>query len=815
MAEPASFKYRAFLSYAHADTRWAKWLHRQLEGFRLDKDLIGRKTSLGPVPKTLRPVFRDREDFPGGHTLTEATITALDASAALIVLCSPVAAGRPAVNEEVRLFRARHPARPLIPVIIEGKYPDNFPLALRFELAPDGTLTDCPVTILGPDLRDDADGKSLSLAKVVAGLTGLGADEIFRRAERTRRRQNRFWAGLAGVFFLLAVAAAGSALYAWQQLKTNEAFLSATLRTATEIVTTAAAQAEKYNVPRAATLELLTKAEALFEHMARYGRPTPELQYQRAWMLIQFARSYAVLSDTGKQLERATEAYRLLAGLAAQKPADTTYQRDLGVAYSEVGDVLVVQGNLPEALKSFRDGLIIFERLAQSDPGASRQRDLSFSYKRIGEVLVAQGDLQDALKFFRDSLAIFERLAQSDPGNAGWQRNLAVSYIEIGDVLVAQGSLPEALRSFRADLAITERLAQSDSGNADWQRELSVSYERIGNVLVAQGNLPEALKSFRDSFAIIKRLAQSDPGNADWQRDLSVLNEHLGDVYLAQGNLSAAIEQYRASLDRMIPIRDADPSNMYLQHFTSVTYDKIGHVLVAQSNLQEALKSFRADLAIMERLAQSDPGNAGWQRDLSVSYGNIGGVLEAQGNLPEALKSFRGGLAIFERLAQSDPGNAGWQRDLSLSYNKIGDVLVAQGNLPEALKSFRDSLAIRERLVQSDPGNVGWQSDLSVSYERIGDVLVAQGHLPEALKSFRDSLSIREHLVQSDPGNADWQRDLVISCVKLAETDPSQARAFLTRASEIVQQMQRRGQLAPRDGEWPADLKQRIESLPK
>ena len=87
------------------------------------------------MPKTLRPIFRDREDFSGGHTLTEATVAALDASAALIVLCSTVSAGRPAVNEEVRLFRARHPDRPVIPVIIEGTYPDNFPPALRYELA--------------------------------------------------------------------------------------------------------------------------------------------------------------------------------------------------------------------------------------------------------------------------------------------------------------------------------------------------------------------------------------------------------------------------------------------------------------------------------------------------------------------------------------------------------------------------------------------------------------------------------------------------------------------------------------------------------
>jgi MTH538 TIR-like domain (DUF1863) len=86
--EPIAFKYRAFISYSHADTDWARWLHRSLEGFRIDKDLVGRQTATGPIPPALRPVFRDRDNFTAGHTLTEQTQAALDASAALIVICS-------------------------------------------------------------------------------------------------------------------------------------------------------------------------------------------------------------------------------------------------------------------------------------------------------------------------------------------------------------------------------------------------------------------------------------------------------------------------------------------------------------------------------------------------------------------------------------------------------------------------------------------------------------------------------------------------------------------------------------------------------
>ena len=54
MAEPLALKYRAFISYSHADTSWAKWLHRALEGFTIDKDLVGRDSSTGMIPKALR-----------------------------------------------------------------------------------------------------------------------------------------------------------------------------------------------------------------------------------------------------------------------------------------------------------------------------------------------------------------------------------------------------------------------------------------------------------------------------------------------------------------------------------------------------------------------------------------------------------------------------------------------------------------------------------------------------------------------------------------------------------------------------------------
>jgi hypothetical protein len=66
-----SATYRAFLSYSHHDKAWGGRLHRALEGYRIDKSLVGRDTTAGPVPATLRPIFRDREDFSAGHAFPD------------------------------------------------------------------------------------------------------------------------------------------------------------------------------------------------------------------------------------------------------------------------------------------------------------------------------------------------------------------------------------------------------------------------------------------------------------------------------------------------------------------------------------------------------------------------------------------------------------------------------------------------------------------------------------------------------------------------------------------------------------------------
>src|SRR5262245_3442497 len=224
MGETIALKYRAFLSYSHRDAAWGTWLHKVLEDYRIDKDLVGRTTPVGPVPKALHPIFRDREDFSAGHSLADQTIAALEGSQFLVVICSPHAAQSKYVDEEVRRFKVLGRADRIIPIIVEGEpgHPASecFPPALRHRLRPDGELSDEREEPIAADARPQGDGKYIARLKVVAGLLGIGLDEIVRRAERRRRQRLRNW---IGALSLLVVTLASLTL--WAEVNRREAEL--------------------------------------------------------------------------------------------------------------------------------------------------------------------------------------------------------------------------------------------------------------------------------------------------------------------------------------------------------------------------------------------------------------------------------------------------------------------------------------------------------------------------------------------------------------------------------------------------------------
>ena len=255
------------------------------------------------------------------------------------MLCSPASAKSHYVNEEIRLFKHRHPDRRVVPVILAGKpntAQECFPPALRFELDAGGQVTDQPADVpLAPDIPEE--GRELVLAKLVASLIGVPPDEVFQRAERERRRWTRIRNGVIAALAVLALFSTAAALYARHQLKTNEAFLDATLDRFTHLVNRAVALGESYSVPVAVSLGFLEEAEGMLQVMSEYGRPTPKLKYRRAIMLRAFADNYSTLGRTSEWERRSLEAKAIMMELVPSIPATMNGHRNLRLRMSGMG----------------------------------------------------------------------------------------------------------------------------------------------------------------------------------------------------------------------------------------------------------------------------------------------------------------------------------------------------------------------------------------------------------------------------------------------------------------------------------------------
>ena len=177
--------------------------------------------------------------------------------------------------------------------------------------------------------------------------------------------------------------------------------------------------------------------------------------------------------------QEAAAAYRNLgaiAGLRDPKRALEAYTKAVENDPEDVESLIwlawleLERGDVPKADTHFQQVL----KLATS---SNRERYIEWAKIGAGDVLVAQGNLPEALKAYRDGLAIRDRLAQSDPGNAGWQRDLAVSYAKLATIYRKYQDNAKALDMLRQGQTIMLRMTQLSPDNAQWKNDV-VWFER-------------------------------------------------------------------------------------------------------------------------------------------------------------------------------------------------------------------------------------------------------------------------------------------------------------------------------------------------
>lgn len=213
-------KYHAFISYSSDDKRTALWLRKKLENHSIPKEFIGQPLSDGStLKKRLRPIFRDRDELAGSTDLGDSIQNALANSRCLIVLCSPSSARSKWVNQEIIEFRKLDQNQKILPLILNGepnattivdrdRDEECFPPALRSPSEP-----------LAGDLRKEGDGKERGMLKILAGITQLDFNDLYRRHQRAQQKK-RILIGIITSMIILALT--GLTIFAFKQRDTAQ-----------------------------------------------------------------------------------------------------------------------------------------------------------------------------------------------------------------------------------------------------------------------------------------------------------------------------------------------------------------------------------------------------------------------------------------------------------------------------------------------------------------------------------------------------------------------------------------------------------------
>jgi tetratricopeptide (TPR) repeat protein len=540
MAEPArpEVRYTAFLSYSHKDAAAAGRLHRRLEAYRMPKRLAGSAGARGPVPERLWPIFRDREELPAATDLSETVREALAQSGALIILCSPAAAGSLWVAEEIETFRTLHPDRPILAAILDGDPPDCFPAALR-AFGRDGTWHEP----LATDLRRGKDGAQLGLLKLVAGITGVGLDALVQRDAARRVRRVMAVTGAAVVAMLIMAALAVVALQARREAERQRAEAEGLI----EFMLTDLRQRLEGGASIPIMAAVNQRALQYYGGQRELEGLSDESLEQRARILHTIGADYRTQGHLNSALAAFREGHRITAEQLERAPNDAEHIFNHSQSEYWIGSVDDQLGNFPAALAAYRRYHAQAERLNRMVPNDPRfVGELGYAESNLGGVNLNGLKLpRVARRHYRNALGWFQRAARLAPRDRAWRVKIADMHAWLSDTWNAEGRFAEARVERLEEQRLKQRLLAADPGNQAFLYATIISTRSLARVDREMGEYDRAMAELEPARAPMMALLATDPTNLVWRDQTTQIESDRARLFALLGRTAEA----RVALD--------------------------------------------------------------------------------------------------------------------------------------------------------------------------------------------------------------------------------------------------------------------------
>lgn len=675
-------RYRAFISYSHRDKTWAAWLHRALETYAVPHRLIGRVTDRGAVPKRLVPIFRDTDELATARDLGKEVSDALAQSACLLVVCSPEAALSRWVDEEIRTYQRLGGAERIFCLVVAGEpnasrmagrgAEECFPPALRQRYDAEGNLTDDVIEPLAADVRPGGDGKHDALCKLVAGMLGVGLDELKRRDLQRRARR-------AVAISTVAVAV---------MIVTTILAISATIARRDAVAASHVAERRQKDAEDLVAFML----GDLNDKLAQVSRlDILEAVDDRAMAYFQAQPTHEV-SDRAL-LQRAT-------------------------ALEKIGSVRLDQGRLDAALASYEAARSVAANLTAKEPAdIPRQVLLAEIVTFIGMVHWRQARLDDAQHAFADARATLARAEQTAPENNDLHFQLAMLDNNMGRVMEARGAIDEAEKHYGDMLARMQRLAVAEPHDADVAEWLGSAHYNLGKLALLRGEIANAIAQYSDDEAIQARLSSADPKDANRKDSLLTVQAILGRAQALAGDVPAGMQRLQRAVDAAHALVALDATNTDAQEHVALFSTHLARLRRLTGDASAARELMATALPIFTGLRKQDAHNAAWQREYAEARTEESLQADQRGDTALARASAAEAMAVLEPLRAAQPGDRATLLAILMAHLAAADVSPD----PAEARALREG-ALHDAATathgQTDPRLVAFQVEAMLALER-------------------------------------------------------------------------------------------------
>jgi tetratricopeptide (TPR) repeat protein len=544
-------RYFAFLSYSHKDEELAAWLHSQLEQFKVPASLVGQLTEHGAIPKRLTPIFRDQHELAAADDLGEEIREALAHSRFLIVLCSPNAAHSRWTNAELETFKRTRPDGCILAAIaagepfaseIPGREADEcFPSALRRKYDRRGRPTGKRAEPLAADLRGDGEARRLGLLKLIAGMLGVGLDDLVQR--ETTRRQRRLAvlaaASLGGMavtstLAVTAIHARDSAREQRRQAESLIAFMVGDLRDKLEPI---------------GKLDVLDGVGSRV--LAYYSKQdTSELSDDA---LMQRSRALNLMAEVAfdrGNLDEAQQLYRqAMAGTAeavSRSPddAERLYEHAQNVFW--VGEVARFAGRPGESELAYRAYKRLADHMSALEPDNLKYRmEVLYADEDVGISIYNQHRFSEAARQFAGAIVPMGQLAALYPANTTYQKEYGTLQAWSADAQRGEGNFPGAIAARERQIAALDRVV-ARAADSDARSRLISAHEGLGLLLAETGQSNRAIEEFQSAIGEAEDLIPVEPHNAQWKSMAGDARLQLALTLLSLGRRDEAAQQTQA-----------------------------------------------------------------------------------------------------------------------------------------------------------------------------------------------------------------------------------------------------------------------------